>query len=305
MARSTAGADCRPGAALDRVPPTGLVLVAVGSVQFGAALAKTLFDEIGSGGTVFLRVSLAAIVLLALWRPRPASRPRRDLVLAALFGLTLAGMNLSFYAALDRIPLGITVTLEFVGPLGVAVAGSRRPLDLLWVALAAAGILLLSDLGGADLDGVGVGLALLAGAFWAGYILLSARAGRVFPGGSGLALAMAVAAVLLLPVGVAEGGAELVAPEILGMGAAVALLSSAIPYSLELESLRRLPARVFGVLMSLEPAVAALAGFVVLSERLVARELVAILLVVAASAGAARGAETPPRDAPAAQGSRR
>jgi inner membrane transporter RhtA len=282
---------------VDRVPPTGLVLAAVASVQFGAALAKTLFDDLGPGGTVFLRVLLAALVLAALWRPRVRGHSRRDLVLAAAFGLSLAGMNLSFYGALDRIPLGVAVTFEFVGPLGVAVAGSRRPLDLLWVVLAAVGILLLSDFGDSSgLDAAGVALALLAGAFWAAYILLSARTGRVFPGGTGLALAMLVASMLLIPVGVADGGGALLEPDLLAIGAAVALLSSAIPYSLELEALRRLPEPVFGVLMSLEPAMAALAGFVVLAQDLRARELVAILLVVVASAGAARGAPTVARD---------
>lgn len=274
-----------------------LVLGAISSVQFGAALAKTLFDEIGAGGTVFVRVLFAALVLALIWRPRVAGLGRREGLLAVLFGLTLAGMNLAFYSALDRIPLGITVTLEFVGPLGVAVVGSRGALDLLWVGLAAAGILLLSDFGTTDLDGLGVALALFAGCLWAAYILLSARVGQVFPGGSGLALAMVVAAVLLCPVGVADAGADLFVPWILAAGAAVAILSSVIPYSLELEALRRIPPGVFGVLMSLEPAVAALAGFVVLGEELVPRELVAILLVVAASAGAAGGAKVAPRDA--------
>jgi inner membrane transporter RhtA len=279
------------------MPAMVLVLGAISSVQFGAALAKTLFDEIGAGGTVFVRVLFAALVLALIWRPRVAGLGRREALLAVLFGLTLAGMNLAFYSALDRIPLGITVTLEFVGPLGVAVAGSRGALDLLWVGLAAAGILLLSDFGTTDLDGLGVALALFAGCLWAAYILLSARVGQVFPGGSGLALAMVVAAVLLCPVGVADAGADLFVPWILAAGAAVAILSSVIPYSLELEALRRIPPGVFGVLMSLEPGVAALAGFVVLGEELVPRELVAILLVVAASAGAASGAKVAPRDA--------
>jgi inner membrane transporter RhtA len=280
-----------------RVPPVGLVLAAVASVQFGAALARTLFDELGPGGTVFLRVLFATALLLALWRPRARGHSSDDLWLAALFGLSLAAMNLAFYASIDRIPLGVAVTFEFVGPLGVAIAGSRKPRDLLWVGLAGAGILLLSDFGDADLDGLGVGLALLAGGFWAAYILLSARAGRAFPGGTGLALALVASTALLMPVGVADGGAELLEPELLALGAAVAILSSAIPYSLELEALRQLPERVFGVLMSLEPAVAALAGFVVLDEGLSGREAVAIGLVVTASAGAARGAEIAPRDA--------
>jgi inner membrane transporter RhtA len=280
------------------VPPTLLVLAAVASVQFGAALAKTLFDELGAGGTVFLRMLTAAVVLAVIWRPRVAGQDRRDLGLAIAFGLVLGAMNLCFYASLDRIPLGIAVTFEFVGPLGVAVFGSRRPLDLLWVALATAGILLLSDFGsGGGLDGLGVALALTAGAFWAAYILLSARVGQAFPGGSGLALAMLVATVPLAPVGIASAGGELLVPWILLVGAAVGVLSSAIPYTLELEALRRLPVGVFGVLMSLEPGVAALAGFVVLGEELATRELAAILLVVAASAGAAYGANVAPRDA--------
>jgi inner membrane transporter RhtA len=279
------------------VPPVVLVLGAISSVQVGAAVAKTLFDEIGPSGTVFVRVVFAALVLALVWRPRVLGRRRAEILLAVVFGFTLAAMNLAFYSALDRIPLGITVTLEFVGPLGVAVFGSRSALDLLWVALAAAGILLLSDFGSGGLDGLGVALALLAGCLWAAYILLSARVGRAFPGGSGLSLAMIVAAAVLLPVGVADAGADLLVPWILAAGAAVAVLSSAIPYSLELEALRRMPPRVFGVLMSLEPAVAALAGFVVLGEDLVARELVAILLVVAASAGAASGGRIAPRDA--------
>ena len=279
------------------MPPTLLVLAAIASVQFGAAFAKTLFDEIGPAGTVFLRVLFGAIVLAAIWRPRLKGHDRRDLGLAVLFGLVLAAMNLCFYASLDRIPLGIAVTFEFVGPLGVAVFGSGRALDLLWVALAAAGILLLSDFGTADLDEVGVALALLAGGFWAAYILLSARVGRVFPGGAGLALAMVVATLSLAPVGVASAGSDLAVPSVLALAAIVGVLSSAIPYALELEALRRLPVGVFGVLMSLEPAAGALAGLVVLGEELATRELAAIALVVAASAGAARGATVAPRDA--------
>jgi inner membrane transporter RhtA len=176
------------------------------------------------------------------------------------------------------------------------VAGSRRALDLLWVGLAAAGIVLLTDFGQGGVEATGAGLAVLAGAFWAAYILLSARVGRVFEGGSGLAIAMTVAAVLLLPVGIADGGGSLLEPGLLALGVGVAMLSSAVPYSLELEALRRLPARVFGVLMSLEPAVATLAGFVVLDQVLAGREFAGILLVVAASAGAARENAVQPRD---------
>jgi inner membrane transporter RhtA len=237
---------------------------------------------------VFLRVGFAALMLLLLWRPQLGGYVRPNYFVVILFGLVLAGMNFSFYSALERIPLGIAVTLEFVGPLGVAIAGSRRLLDLVWVALAAIGIVLLNPLGEAKLDPLGVALALLAGSFWAGYILLGARAGRAFPGGASLAIAMSVAAVVLLPVGVLGGGAALLDPRLLTAGFGVALLSSALPYSLEFEALRRIPTRVFGVLMSLEPAIAALVGFVFLGEELGLRAITAISLVTLATVGASR-----------------
>ena len=269
----------------DRAKGISLVIAAVTSLQFGAGFAVTLFDELGPGGAAFLRLAIAAAVLLAIWRPRVRGRPARDLRLAAAFGITLGLMNLCIYEAMDRIPLGIAVTLEFWGPLAVAVAGSRRPLDLLWVALAAAGIVLLADPGGGSLDAAGIAFAVAAGGLWAAYILLAARTGRVFPGASGLAIAMVFGALVTLPAGVAQAGAELLVPELLAAAAVVALASSVIPYSFELEALRRLPARVFGVLMSLEPAVAAVAGLIVLGQALGAIEWLAIGLVVAASAG--------------------
>ena len=279
----------------------GLVLCAVLSVQCGAAAATTLFDQVGPAGTVLLRVLLAAVVLMAVWRPRLGSlrrRPRADLILVAAFGVTLAGMNLSFYEALDRIPLGIAVTLEFVGPLTVALLGSRRRLDIAWALLAAGGIVLLSPAPGGSVNALGMGLALLAGSFWAAYILLSARIGQAFTGGGGLAAAMVVGSLALLPFGIAAGGEDLVSLDVLGVGLAVAVLSSAIPYSLELEALRRLPERTFGVLMSLEPAVAALVGLSLLGQDLAAREVVAICLVIIASAGAlGTAAGTPPVEA--------
>jgi inner membrane transporter RhtA len=284
------------------------VLAAICSVQLGAAFAKVLFEDLGPAGTVFLRTAFAAIILLAVWRPwrslNTSGIARRDEVLLVVaFGVTLAAMNLCFYEALSRVPLGIAVTLEFTGPLAVAVAGSRRALDVLWVVLAAAGILLLAPigaLGASDIDPLGAGLALLAGAFWAAYILLGARTGRVFPGGTGLAMAMGLSTVLLVPFGVADAGVALLDPRLLAAGLGVALLSSAIPYSLELEALRRLPARVFGVLMSLEPAVGALLGFVVLGEMLGLRAIVAIALVVTASVGVSlvKRPAFPPKDPP-------
>src|SRR5204862_966068 len=236
--------------------------------------------------------AFAAVILVAIWRPgipSVATAPLRD---AALFGVALAAMNLSFYAALDRIPLGIAVTFEFTGPFAVAVAGSRRAMDLLWVALAAGGILLLSPIHG-SLDGVGVVFALLAGAFWAAYIVLTARIGRAFAGGQGLAWGMVVSTALLLPGGLIGGGGDLLRPGLLATGLAIAVLSSAIPYSLELEALRRLPKATFGVLMSLEPGVAALVGLVVLGQDLSGSEVVAIAFVVAASAGALGSASAP------------
>ena len=275
------------------VPAPLYVIVGITSTQIGGAIAKTLFDDLGPAGTVLLRTLFAAIVLLLLWRPVVAGHPREDLLLAVAFGIALAAMNLSFYEAIDRIPLGIAVTIEFVGPLAVAIGGSRRALDLVWVALAAVGIVLLARAGG-HVNTAGILFALLAGVFWATYILLSARTGRVFPGGSGLSLAMAVGSVLLLPVGIAGGGSALLRPELLAAGAGVAMLSSAIPYSLELAALRRLPTRVFGILLSLEPAVAALAGFVILGQGLRPRDGIAIALVAAASAGASVTGETRP-----------
>jgi inner membrane transporter RhtA len=278
-----------------RVPggPYWLVLGAATSVQFGAALAATLFDRLGPGGTVWLRLLFAAIILLAIWRPRLSGRSARDLALVAGFGLSLAVMNTGFYEALDRIPLGICVTIEFVGPLGLAVALSRRRLDIAWVLLAAGGIALLARGGTEGLDGVGVLFALIAAVAWAVYILLSVRTGKTWGSGTGLAVAMAVGAVVVAPLGVADGGGDLLDPALLAQGVAVAVLSSAIPYSLELEALRRIRAGVFGVLMSLEPAIAALAGLVVLGQELVPRELLGIAAVVIASAGAARTARRP------------
>ncbi len=270
----------------------GLVMVGILSVQLGSALATTIFDELGPGGAVFLRTIFAAVVLIAIWRPTREALAGRALREVLLFGFVLAGMNLCFFTALDRLPLGIAVTLEFVGPLAVAVAGSRKRSDLVFAALAAAGILLLApSLGSGELDAVGVFFALLAGAFWGCYILLSARVGRGPTGRGGLSVAMVFGSALLLPVGLADGGGELLDPHLLVAGFGVAMLSSAIPYTTELEALRRLPAKTFGVLLSLEPAAAAVIGLIALDQELPARELVAIALVVVASGGALRGAE--------------
>lgn len=278
----------RPLPVLDRAPPIALVLTGVTSIQFGAALAATLFDRAGPSGTSVLRLGFAALVLFVVWRPRLRSYSRDQLRLAAWFGLTLGGMNYTFYEALDRIPLGVAVTIEFAGPLGVAVVKSNRRLDLLWAAVAALGIVLLANPGGESLDPVGLAFVLAAAGFWAAYILIAQSAGKVFSGSEGLAIAMLVAALVPLGPGIAAAGGDLLDAELLAVGFAVALLSSVLPYTLETEALRRLPANVFGVLMSLEPAVAAFAGFVVLGQDLGLRELSAIALVVLASVGVSR-----------------
>ncbi len=273
----------RPPVGRARAAAVGLVLVAAVSPQLGAAFAVTLFDELGPAGAAFLRLAFAAIVLWAIWRPRLTG----DLRLAGAFGVALGLMNWSFYEAIDRIPLAVAVTIEFAGPLLVAVIGSRRPLDVVWIVLAAAGIVVLVDPGGGSLDPAGVGFALAAAACWMAYIYLSKRTGAAFPGGSGLAIAMAVGALIVLPAGVIQADGALTQPDLLGSALVVALLSSVLPYSLELEALRRLPESVFGVLMSVDPAVAALIGFVLLGQDLGARELLGIAMVVVASAGAA------------------
>jgi inner membrane transporter RhtA len=290
MASATAGAGDRARGA------AALVLASIVSVQCGSALATSLFDEVGTAGAVFLRAAFGALALVALSRGAPLRTrewPHRDVFLLAA---AVACVNLFFYAALERLPLGITVTLEFVGPLGVAIAGSRRPRDVIWVVLAAAGIVLLSDAGGGGegVDALGVGLALTAGFFWGAYIVLSDRVGALAPGVGGAAMAALLSAVLVAPLGIAQGGGEIFHPAVLAAGAAVGVLSTAIPYAFEIEALRRLPRAVFGVLMSLEPAVAATIGFLALSQDLGAVEILAIGLVVVASAGALRSAAAPP-----------
>lgn len=275
----------------ERRVAVGLVLTGIASVQFGSALATTLFEEAGPAGTVLLRTLFAAIVLAAIWRPAfraLGGAARRDI---ALFGICLAGMNLCFFEALERIPLGIAVTLEFVGPLTVAIVGSRSRIDFLWALLAALGIVLLSPGIGEGLDAAGVALALVAGGFWGMYILIAARVGRGPAGHGGLSAAMIFAAILLVPIGIADGGGDLLHPAILAAGLGVALLSSVLPYTAELEALRRLPERTFGVMLSLEPAVAALVGLAVLGQDLAGREVLAIAFVVAASAGALSSAD--------------
>jgi inner membrane transporter RhtA len=270
-----------------------LVVAAACSVQAGAAVAKSLFPELGPPGVVFLRLLFGSIALWVIARPQLRGRPWHELRLVLALGVVLVSMNVSFYESIDRLPLGIAVTVEFLGPLAVAVLGSRRRLDFVWVALAGSGVALLADGGGRSVHALGLALAALAGFFWALYILLSVPIGRLYPGASGLAPAMVLGAVLIAPWGIYSAGHHLREPQLVGAAAGVGLLSSALPWSLELEALRRLPAHVFGVVLSLEPAVAALAGFVFLHERLGVRSWLAIGLVVLASAGATRSRRPP------------
>jgi inner membrane transporter RhtA len=268
------------------------VIGAAVSVQGGAAVAKSMFPELGPPGVVFLRLLFGGAALWILQRPRMRQRERGSLRIALLLGVALVCMNLSFWESLDRLPLGVAVTVEFLGPLGVAVVTSRRRLDLVWIVLAGAGVALLAR-GGSTIDPLGIGLAATAGFFWACYILLGVKVGRAWAGSSGLAIAISLACLIALPWGAATAGTNLFDPTLLAEGAAVGILSSALPWSLEIEALRRLPTHVFGVLMSLEPGIAALAGLVLLGEHLRGRQVVAIVLVVVASAGAARRAPEP------------
>jgi inner membrane transporter RhtA len=257
-------------------------------VQFGGALAVSLMPRAGALGVVTLRLLVAALVLLVVCRPRLRGHSRTDWGTVVVFGITMAAMNGLFYQAVARIPLGPAVTLEVLGPLALSVLASRRAINLVWGGLALAGVFLLGGGGFGSLDPLGVAFALGAGAMWAAYIVFSARTGRRFPQADGLALAMAVAALLFLPLGIAESGPKLTDPVTIALGAAVAILSSVLPYTLELFALRRLPASTFAILMSLEPAIAATAGFLVLSQALSLSEAMAIALVVAASMGAVR-----------------
>jgi inner membrane transporter RhtA len=279
-----------------RLSAVGLVLGAACSVQGGAAVAKSLFPELGPAGVVFLRLLFGSLALWAIARPQLRGRSAQDLRLVAALGIVLVSMNITFYESLERTPLGIAVTVEFLGPLAVAVIASRRRVDLVWVVLAGGGVVLLANGGGTPVEPLGILLAAVAGFFWACYIVLGIRVGRAFAGASGLAPAMMIGTLLIAPWGIISAGDNLGNAQLVGAGVGVGLLSSALPWSLELEAMRRLPAQVFGVVLSLEPAVAAIAGFLLLDERLHVRAWVAIGLVVVASAGAARrrGPALPP-----------
>jgi len=274
------------------VPAPLYALGAIASVQLGATVARHLFGFVGPSGTVFLRVAFGACILLAIARPGWPRFDARQWRAILIFGLIIAGMNLCFYQAIARIPLGVAVTIEFIGPLGVAIVSSRKALDFFWAAMAAAGVVLLSFSGGA-VTTLGLLFALGAAAGWASYIVLSQRVGRLVPGPDGLAFALAVGGLVLLPFGIAGAGSRLLNLSNLALGLIVAILSSAIPFSLEFAALRRLSRQAFGILMSLEPAMGAAAGFLFLGQRLSLRDLIAIGLVMVASAGATRTAPPP------------
>jgi inner membrane transporter RhtA len=276
------------GVKLPAMPAPLYAVGAIASVQIGATVARRLFPYLGPTATVFVRVGFGALILLAIARPgmrRLSFAQWREVV---PFGLIIAAMNLCFYQSIARIPLGIAVTIEFLGPLGVAIAGSRKAADFAWVLMAAAGVAILSLTGG-SVTPLGVLFALGAAVGWASYILLGQRVGRLVAGPDGLALALTAGAIALAPLGIAAGGVRLLDLRNLGLGLAVAILSSAIPFSLEFAALRRLSSQLFGILMSLEPAMGALAGFLFLAQLLSIRDLVAIGLVTVASAGATLG----------------
>lgn len=275
------------------LPPVPAVLLAILSVQGGAAIAKGLFPVVGAAGTASLRIGLSALMLLVAVRPRLGQLRGAQWQAVAPYGIALGAMNFLFYCALARVPLGLGVTLEFVGPLLVALAGSRRRLDVGWALLAGVGIALIAPWSGHGIDGLGMLLALAAGACWAVYIVLGGRVSRVLPGNTAVAVGMLFATLAILPFGLASGQLSGLTPRLLGAGAALALLSSALPFTLEMQALRSLPTRTFSILMSLEPAAAAICGLLFLHERLTFSQWVAVGLVAIASAGATLTARQP------------
>lgn len=267
------------------IPPIPAVLMAIISVQSGAAIAKSLFPTIGAPGTASLRIGISAIILLTVYRPNLRKITLDQWKFVLPYGLCLGAMNLVFYFAIERIPIGLAVTLEFIGPLMVAVLGSKRIVDFLWVLLAAAGIILIAPWTTNGVDILGASLALLAGAFWAAYIVLGGKISAIMKGGDAVATGMLFAALLVVPFGIFGEGLNNLTPQLLGMGIALALLSSAIPFTLEMKALGQLPARTFSILMSLEPAAASICAFIFLQEYLSFNEILAVAFVVTASAG--------------------
>jgi inner membrane transporter RhtA len=268
------------------LPPLPAVLVAILSVQGGAALAKGLFPVIGSTGTVGLRIGISAVILLAAFRPRLHRLTAAQWRVVVPYGVVLGVMSLVFYESISRIPLGLAVTVEFIGPLSVAVFGSRRRIDVMWVVLAGAGIALITPwTAGSGVDPIGIAFAFAAGVGWALYIVLGKRLSQRLSGGAAVSSGMLVAAIVAVPFAAAAGGFAHVTAGRFATAVGVALLSSVVPFTLEMVALKALPARTFGILMSLEPAAAALVGLAFLREVLSATQWIAIALVIAASAG--------------------
>ncbi|MFH6996306.1 EamA family transporter [Flavobacterium sp. FlaQc-57] len=267
------------------IPPIYAVLLAIISVQCGAAIAKTLFPAIGAAGTASIRIGVSAIILLLAYRPNLRQITPNQWKIVVPYGLSLGAMNLIFYLAIERIPIGLAVTLEFVGPLLVAIIGSRRLIDYCWVLLAAIGIALIAPWNNSSIDLIGVIYALLAGALWAAYIVLGGKVSKIMNGGQAVSTGMLFAAILILPFGFYENGLANLTPKLFGMGIALALLSSAIPFTLEMKALGQLPPRTFSILMSLEPAAASVCAFIFLQEHLSFYQILAVVCVVIASAG--------------------
>jgi inner membrane transporter RhtA len=272
---------------LIKLPPIPAVLLSILSVQGGAAIAKTLFPLLGAGGTASVRIGFSALILVMTVRPRLRQLKAAQWRAVVPYGIVLGVMNLLFYCALTRVPMGLAVTLEFIGPLGLALAGSRRALDILWVVLAGVGIALIAPWSGKGIDLLGLVFALSAGIFWAIYILLSQRAGAQLPGQLAVTVGMLIAALPVLPFGFIEGNLFSMTPSILLLGLLLAIFSSVLPFSLEMQALRTMPPRMFSILMSLEPAVAALAGWWLFGEHLKLEQCLAVVCIVVASCGAA------------------
>ncbi|RZJ69065.1 MAG: EamA family transporter [Flavobacterium sp.] len=269
------------------IPPVPAVLLAIVSVQGGAAIAKSIFPVMGAAGTVALRIGISAVILFAIYKPNLKTTTKSEWRLIFWYGLVLGAMNTSFYLALSRIPLGLAVTLEFIGPLLLAISTSRKIADFLWVLLAAAGITLIAPWSAqSNIDLIGALLALLAGAFWAAYIVIGGKLSQIMDGGKAVSMGLLIASFVAVPAGIIEGNLAQLTPMMLLMGLGIALLSSAIPYTLEMNALKHMPAKTFSILMSLEPAVAAFCGLLFLREQLSVLEWAAIALVVVASTGA-------------------
>ncbi|ANY88372.1 MULTISPECIES: threonine/homoserine exporter RhtA [Pseudomonas] len=267
--------------------PIGLLIIAMTSIQSGASLAKTMFPVVGAQGTTALRLIFASVIMLLLLRPWRARMSAAALRSVVIYGLALGGMNLLFYMSVRTVPLGIAVALEFTGPLAVAILASRRVVDFLWIGLAVVGLMLLIPIGqsGSAIDPTGAAYALGAGVCWALYILYGQRAGAEH-GIQTAALGVLVAALFVAPIGIAHAGSALLSPALLPVALGVAILSTALPYSLEMIALTKMPARTFGTLMSIEPVIAALSGLLFLGEVLTLAQWLAILAIITASVGA-------------------